>query len=74
MRRSKSAKRKIEIIKILEQKGFIYKDEFAIYFDTSKLPDYGKLTGQNLADKKTGARGDVVIGAAHKAHTWQAWL
>lgn len=51
----------IEIIKILEEKGFIYKDEFAIYFDTSKLTDYGKLAGQKLEDKKTGAREEVVI-------------
>ncbi len=56
----------IEIIKILEQKGFIYKDEFAIYFDTSKLSDYGKLSGQNLADKMTGAREDVVVDSAKK--------
>jgi cysteinyl-tRNA synthetase len=63
---TQSIPEQIEIIKILGQKGFTYKDEFAIYFDTSKLPDYGKLTGQNLADKKTGARGDVVIASAKK--------
>lgn len=51
----------IEIIKLLETKGFTYSDEFAIYFDTSKLPDYGKLSGQNLEDKKTGAREEVVV-------------
>lgn len=51
----------IEIIKILEDKGFTYSDDFAIYFDTSKLADYGKLAGQNLDDKKTGARAEVVV-------------
>lgn len=51
----------IEIIQILVEKGFAYQDEFAIYFDTSKLPDYGKLTGQKLSEKMIGAREDVVI-------------
>jgi cysteinyl-tRNA synthetase len=51
----------IEIIKILEQKGFTYNGEQAVYFDTSKLPDYGKLSGQKLSEKKTAAREDVVI-------------
>ena len=51
----------IEIIKLLEVKGFTYQDEFAIYFDTSNLSDYGKLSGQNLSEKKTGAREEVVV-------------
>lgn len=50
----------IEIIKILEQKGFAYIGEKAIYFDTSKLADYGKLSGQKLSEKKSGARDEVV--------------
>lgn len=51
----------IEIIKLLEKKGFTYRDDLAIYFDTSKLSDYGKLSGQKLSDKKVGARDDVVV-------------
>lgn len=51
----------IEIIKRLEEKGFTYKDESAIYFDTSKLPDYGKLSGQKLSEKKVGVREEVVV-------------
>lgn len=51
----------IEIIKLLEEKGFIYVGEKAIYFDTSKFPDYGKLSGQKLSDKKIAAREDVII-------------
>lgn len=50
----------IDLIKILEEKGFIYRTSSAIYFDTSRVDDYGKLTGQNLADKLVGARGEVV--------------
>ena len=61
LRATDSIEEQIEIIKILEDKGFIYKDELAIYFDTSKLSDYGKLSGQNLDDKKVGARDEVVV-------------
>jgi cysteinyl-tRNA synthetase len=57
----------IEIIKLLTEKGFTYQDDLAIYFDTSKLSDYGKLSGQKLNDKKTGAREDVVVDS-HKRH------
>ncbi len=56
----------IELIRKLEQKGFTYQDEQAIYFDTSKFPSYGQLTGQNLADKKTGARAEVVVDQKKK--------
>jgi len=58
---TQSIPEQIEIIKILEEKGFAYKGEQAVYFDTSKLADYGKLSGQKLSEKKIGAREDVVI-------------
>ena len=61
LRATDSIDKQIEIIKILEDKGFAYKGEKAIYFDTSKLDDYGKLTGQKLEDKQTGAREEVVL-------------
>lgn len=51
----------IELIKILERQGYVYRGQQAIYFDTSKLADYGKLSGQKLAEKKTAARAEVVI-------------
>lgn len=35
----------IAIIKKLESKGLIYKTENGVYFDTSKIKDYGKLGG-----------------------------
>lgn len=51
----------IEIIKILAEKNFAYIGEQAIYFDTSKLSDYGKLSGQNLSDKKIAVREGVIV-------------
>lgn len=35
----------IEIIKKLEEKGFTYIISDGVYFDTEKMPDYGKLGG-----------------------------
>ena len=46
----------IEFIKVLESKGFTYKISDGIYFDTSKLSDYGKLAQLDLAGQKAGAR------------------
>ena len=57
----------IALIQKLEKKGFAYKTSDGIYFDTAKFPDYGKLSGQNLADLKAGAR--VEVNAEKKNHT-----
>lgn len=46
----------IDLILILENKGYTYKTSDGIYFDTSKLPDYGKLAGQDLESLLPGAR------------------
>jgi len=39
-------KEQIDLIKILEKKGYTYKISDGIYFDTSKLKDYGVLWGK----------------------------
>ena len=49
-------KEQIELIKILEKKGFTYKTSDGIYFDASKLKDYGKLSRLNLKKIKAGKR------------------
>jgi cysteinyl-tRNA synthetase len=50
----------ISLIQKLEQKGYTYRIDSGVYFDTSKLPDYGKLTGMNFEKLnetlKAGAR------------------
>src|SRR3989338_970428 len=50
-------KEQIELIKKLEEKGYTYeiKDD-GIYFDTSKLKDYGKLAKLDVKGLKAGAR------------------
>ncbi len=46
----------IKLIKTLEEKGYTYKTSDGIYFDTAKFPEYGKLSGQPLDEKLSGAR------------------
>jgi cysteinyl-tRNA synthetase len=50
-------KEQIELIGKLEKKGFIYTTSDAIYFDTSKFPNYGKL-----GNIKMGEDGESRIG------------
>lgn len=57
----------IALIQTLEKKGFTYKTSDGIYFDTSKVSDYEKLSGQHLIDLKEGARVEVNIDK--KNHT-----
>ena len=49
----------IDLVKKLEAKGFTYTIDDGVYFDTAKLADYGKLTGQKQNDLKAGARVEV---------------
>jgi len=55
-RATENIKEQIELIKILEEKGFTYKTSDGIYFDTSKLKDYGKLARLDLGGLKEGCR------------------
>ena len=49
----------IKMVKQLQDKGFAYEADGDVYFDVSKDPGYGKLSGQNLEDLEAGARVDV---------------
>lgn len=63
---TKHIKEQIDLIKILERKGFTYQTSQAVYFDVSKFKNYGELTGQKLEDKEAGARKDVVTDQEKK--------
>ena len=52
-----------KIIKKLLARGLAYQTPAAIYFDTGKFKDYGRLAGQNLAEKTLAARSEVVSDA-----------
>lgn len=51
----------IKLIEKLQEKGFTYQTDHAVYFDVSKFPDYGKLAGQKLEEKTIGAREEVFV-------------
>ena len=55
-------KEQIDLIKILEKKGFTYKIQDGIYFDTSKLKTYGRLRGNKKITLKAGTRVAMVCG------------
>lgn len=46
----------IELIEVLEKKGYTYKTSDGIYFDTSKVKDYNKLSHLDLETLQEGAR------------------
>ncbi len=65
----------IAMVALLMQKGLAYQTAQAIYFDVTKLPDYGELSGQKLADKETGARDDVITDDdKHSPHDFALWF
>ena len=49
----------IEYVKRLIERGYAYETSTAIYFDVSKLDEYGILSGIKLDDQKAGARVEV---------------
>ena len=57
----------IKLVQDLEKKGYTYIIKDGVYFDTSKFANYGRLSGQNLNEKKAGARVKVVEGKKHPA-------
>ncbi len=65
----------ISMVKTLIDKGFAYQTGQAIYFDVAKLPSYGELSGQKLADKEVAARSDVVTDPEKRSpHDFAVWF
>ena len=58
---SAHVREEIALVEMLFEKGFAYDTPKAVYFDVSKFPAYGRLSGQSLAEKMTGARDEVVV-------------
>lgn len=49
----------IKLIQLLEKKGFTYVAGGNVYFNTSKLTDYGKLIGKSSQDKQARVSKDL---------------
>lgn len=58
-RATEHIKEMINLVQILEKKGYTYKTSDGIYFDTSKFKNYGKLAGLDKKNLKPGARVEV---------------
>ncbi|HYF13072.1 MAG TPA: cysteine--tRNA ligase [Candidatus Paceibacterota bacterium] len=71
-RASDYIKEQIALVKTLEEKGYAYKIDDGVYFDTSKFRDYGKLGNINLENQREGAR---VEGSSEKrsSHDFVLW-
>lgn len=52
-------KEQINLVKTLEEKGYTYRTSDGIYFDTSKLKDYGKLAKLDVEGLEAGKRIDL---------------
>jgi len=52
----------IELVRKLVEKGFTYTIDDGVYFDTSKLADYGKLARLDVEGLRAGARIEMVAG------------
>jgi cysteinyl-tRNA synthetase len=49
----------IELIRCIEEKGFTYATADGIYFDTSRLPDYGHMARLDIEGLQAGTRVEV---------------
>ncbi len=56
----------IQFIKELTGKGYTYETSEAIYFDTTKFKNYGRLSGQKLEEKIKKAREETYIDPQKK--------
>lgn len=57
----------IRYVQALQEKGYAYETSDGIYFDISKFPAYGQLSGINLDDQEAGARVEVNSEKRHPA-------
>lgn len=46
----------IALVQSLQDRGYAYISNGNVYFDTSRFPEYGRLSGQNREDLRHGAR------------------
>ena len=49
----------LEMVQKIMENGYAYETSTAIYFDVSKLDEYGILSGINLREQKAGARVEI---------------
>ena len=68
---TKHIQEQIEMVKILEEKGYTYRTSDGIYFDSSKFEDYGKLSKKNIEELKGGSR--IKLGEKKNKTDFALW-
>jgi len=61
----------IAMVEQLQKNGFAYRTSDGMYFDTAKLPEYGRLSGQKAEDKMAGVR--VAMGEKRNVTDFALW-
>lgn len=61
----------IAFAQALDDKGFLYRTDDGMYFDTSKLADYGKLARLDVAGLQAGAR--VAMAGKRNSTDFAVW-
>ena len=64
-------KEQVSQVQILIDRGYTYETGDGIYFDTTKLPDYGKLARLDKQDLRAGAR--IEMGEKKNPHDFALW-
>jgi cysteinyl-tRNA synthetase len=65
----------IILVERLLEKGIAYDTPEAVYFDVSKFPAYGELSGQKLSEKLVAVREEVETGNFKKSpHDFALWF
>ncbi len=68
-------KEQIDLVSRLVEGGYGYETDSAVFFDVEKFPEYGKLGGQKLIDKRTAARDEVLEDPTKKhPQDFALWL
>jgi cysteinyl-tRNA synthetase len=63
----------VALVKRLIRKGFAYQAEGSVYFDISRFKTYGRLSGAQLDELKTGARVDSDEYSKDEARDFVLW-
>ncbi len=50
----------IDLVRAIEEEGIAYEVEGDVFFDTTKFPDYGKLSNQDMENMESAREEDIV--------------
>ncbi|HSI20532.1 MAG TPA: cysteine--tRNA ligase [Verrucomicrobiae bacterium] len=71
VRATDTIQEQIQFIQELESRGFTYRTSDGVYFDSSKVPDYGKLARLDVAGLQEGIR--VAVGEKRNKTDFALW-